>query len=232
MRLDKFICHATGMSRPFAQREVRGGHVTVNGEQVKKADTKICEFDVVVMDGKTLGTPSLRYFMLHKPMGYVCATTDSEHPVVLDLLQENRLRNLQIAGRLDIDTTGLVLITDDGQWNHRVTAPARLCQKTYRVSLHEPLAELAAQQLRDGVLLHGEKTLTRPAILDFIDGSRKELRLSISEGKYHQIKRMLAAVGNAVVGLHRESIGSIVLDDALAVGEYRALNAVEIASVR
>lgn len=231
MRLDKFICHATGVSRPYAQRAVRGGQVTVNGALIRKADSQLRETDVVMLDGQVVAIPSLRYFMLHKPQGYVCATADSEHPVVLDLLQENRLETLQIAGRLDLDTTGLVLITDDGQWNHRVTAPARVCEKTYRVILHDELDKKSAQLLREGVMLHGENRLTRPAALDFIDDKCREVRLTIHEGKYHQVKRMFAAVGNLVVGLHRERIGNIVLDAALAEGEYRELTAAEIASV-
>lgn len=231
MRLDKFICHATGISRPHAQRAVRGGQVTVNGALSRKADTQLRESDVVMLDGQVVTIPSLRYFMLNKPQGYVCATTDGEHPVVLDLLQENRLDDLQIAGRLDLDTTGLVLITDDGQWNHRVTAPARFCEKTYRVMLHDALEERAAQQLREGVMLHGETRATRPAVLDFIGDDNKAVRLTIHEGKYHQVKRMFAAVGNRVVGLHRERIGSIVLDATLAAGDYRELTAAEIASV-
>lgn len=169
--------------------------------------------------------------MLHKPAGYVCANTDGNHPVVLDLLDEDWLDDLQIAGRLDIDTTGLVLLTDDGQWNHRMTAPARECSKVYRVTLHAPLSAAAAEQLHNGVVLVDEKKRTRPAQLQFLDEQQTELLLTIHEGKYHQVKRMFAAVGNHVVALHRERIGNIVLDPALAPGAYRALTAAEITGV-
>ena len=232
MRLDKWICHSAGLSRQLVQRAVRGGHVTVNGAVIKKADTKVSEVDAVQLDGVILTMPKPRYFMLHKPVGYVCATADSEYPIVLDLLDETRLDDLQIAGRLDLDTTGLVLITDDGQWNHRVTAPARLCKKSYRVTLHEPLSDFSAQQLREGVLLHGEKKPTQAAELVWLDETKHCVRLTIHEGKYHQVKRMFAAVGNLVTALHRESVGDIVLEDALLSGEYRALTSAEIASVR
>ena len=207
MRLDKFICHSTGLSRQATQRAVRAGAVLVNGVLVKKADHKVVASDVVKLDGETIVLPGFRYIMLNKPSGYICA---------------NR----------DLDTTGLVLITNDGDWNHRVTAPSRLCCKTYCVTLTEPLLSVAAEQLRAGVLLTGEKKLTQPATLSFIDNDLAQVRLSIHEGKYHQVKRMFAAVGNHVAALHRESIGDITLDPALLPGQYRALTEREIASIR
>lgn len=229
MRLDKYISHATGMSRQQVHKAVRGGEVTVNGNTVRKADTQLAENDNVQLDGVTVVPRQPRYFMLHKPAGYVCANTDGNHPVVLDLLDEDWLDDLQIAGRLDIDTTGLVLLTDDGQWNHRMTAPARECGKRYRVTLQYPLSDDAAEQLRHGVLLREERKLTRPAVLAFVDCERTTVLLTVHEGKYHQVKRMFAAVGNHVQALHRESIGHIVLDTALAPGDYRPLTAAEIA---
>ena len=210
---------------------VRAGSVSVNNVLIKKADQKILATDVVTLDGETVSLPQSRYLMLHKPAGYVCANRDGEHPVVLDLLNEGGIEDLQIAGRLDIDATGLVLITDDGAWNHRVTAPMRLCRKTYCVTLHEPLAVDAAEKLRSGILLSGEKKSTLPAELSFIDDQSDRVRLSIREGKYHQVKRMFAAVGNHVIALHRESIGDIFLDTSLMPGQYRPLTSIEIASV-
>ena len=231
IRLDKFICHSTGLSRPQVQRIVRAGSVSVNNVLIKKPDQKIHDADVVMLDGEAVSLPQSRYLMLHKPAGYVCANSDSEHPVVLDLLDEIETDNLQIAGRLDIDTTGLVLITDDGTWNHRVTAPTRLCKKTYCVTLHEPLTVDALEKLRSGVLLSGEKKPTQPADLVFIDEQANRIRLSIYEGKYHQVKRMFAAVGNHVIALHRESIGGITLDESLMVGQCRPLTSTEIVSI-
>ena len=232
MRLDKFICHSTGLSRQATQRAVRAGAVLVNGVLVKKADHNVMASDVVKLDGETIVLPGFRYIMLNKPSGYICANRDGEHPVVLDLLREDSVGDLQIAGRLDLDTTGLVLITNDGDWNHRVTAPSRLCCKIYCVTLSEPLSPVAAEQLRAGVLLTGEKKLTQPATLFFIDNDLAQVRLSIHEGKYHQVKRMFAAVGNHVAALHRESIGDITLDPALLPGQYRTLTEREIASIR
>ena len=136
------------------------------------------------------------------------------------------MADFHVAGRLDIDTTGLVLITNDGDWSHRITSPKHNKLKTYLVETQEPITEEALEQLRSGVQLHNEKDLTRPAKAEAL--ATYSLRLSISEGKYHQVKRMLAAVGNKVVELHREQIGNIILDENLASGEYRELKEGEV----
>ena len=148
---------------------------------------------------------------------------------MLYFLDEPVAHKLHAAGRLDIDTTGLVLMTDDGQWSHRITSPRHHCEKTYLVELENPLEEGVAEQFAKGVQLHNEKDLTKPAVLEVITPT--EVRLTISEGRYHQVKRMFAAVGNHVVGLHRERIGDITLDASLEPGEYRPLTEDEIASV-
>ena len=144
----------------------------------------------------------------------------------LTYLDEPNMSDFHVAGRLDIDTTGLVLITNDGDWSHKITSPKHNKFKTYLVETLEPLSEEALEQLRHGVQLHNEKDLTRPAIAELI--ASYSLRLSISEGKYHQVKRMLAAVDNKVVELHREKIANIELDCTLESGEYRQLTAAEI----
>ncbi len=226
MRLDKFLSQYTNYSRSQVQQLVKAHRVTINGEPVKKADHKLGSDDQVMLDNQRIEAFSSRYIMLHKPLGYVCANSDGEHPVVLDLLDIPRKQDLQIAGRLDIDTTGLVLLTDDGQWNHRITAPKQECTKIYLVSTADPINEAAIQLFAHGVQLHGEKNLTLPAQLEILDSHTA--RLQIHEGKYHQVKRMFAAMGNRVVQLHRERIGSIQLDPMLAPGEYRALTAAEI----
>jgi 16S rRNA pseudouridine516 synthase len=165
--------------------------------------------------------------MLHKPAGCVCATADREHRTVLDLLGAERASGLHIAGRLDIDATGLVLLTDDGDWSHRLTSPRHSFPKTYRVTLDAPLGAQAAT-LRAGVALRNEPRRCAPAALEPLGDNR--WRVTIREGKYHQVKRMFAAVGNHVVALHRERIGRVALDPRLAPGEFRALTPDEIAS--
>ncbi|HTF86021.1 MAG TPA: 16S rRNA pseudouridine(516) synthase RsuA [Cellvibrio sp.] len=229
MRLDKFIGHATDLTRSQIHQLIRQGAVAINHETARKAAQHIHTDDVVTVNSEVVQPLGVRYFMLNKPTGYVCANHDGEHPTVLDLLDEPNKSNLQIVGRLDIDTTGLVLLTDDGQWNHQVTSPRRECSKIYRVTTANAIDAHTADQFSKGLLLHGEKKPTQPAELQLL--TSHSALLTIHEGKYHQIKRMFAAVGNQVVALHRERIGEILLDADLQPGEYRSLTAPEIASV-
>ncbi|MBU9844698.1 16S rRNA pseudouridine(516) synthase RsuA [Rahnella ecdela] len=230
MRLDKFLSQQLGVSRALVLRELRNKRVTVDGEIVKTGAMKISPEQRVEFDGNVLDQiTGPRYFMLNKPQGYVCSTDDPDHPTVLYFLEEPVAYKLHAAGRLDIDTTGLVLMTDDGQWSHRITSPRHHCEKTYLVNLEHPLADDTAAQFEAGVQLHNEDSLTKPAQLEKIEDCL--VRLTISEGRYHQVKRMFAAVGNRVVGLHRERIGEIVMDEDLEPGQYRPLTEQEIASV-
>ena len=180
-------------------------------------------------DGNTLTQQNgPRYFMLNKPQGYVCSTDDPDHPTILYFLDEPVAHKLHAAGRLDIDTTGLVLMTDDGQWSHRITSPRHHCEK--------PIWWRWKARWRKGPRSCSPKAsscITKRSHQTGVAGSYHptEVRLTISEGRYHQVKRMFAAVGNHVVGLHRERIGDILLDESLAPGEYRPLTEAEIASV-
>ncbi|HEY0721764.1 MAG TPA: 16S rRNA pseudouridine(516) synthase RsuA [Gammaproteobacteria bacterium] len=229
MRLDRYLSQATTLSRAQAQRAIRTGLVTVDGAPARDPAMHLAPTAQVALEGRPLVIAGPRYFMLHKPAGYLCATQDGAHPTVLDLLHEPRRNELHIAGRLDLDTTGLVLISDDGHWSHRITAPRRECPKRYRVTLAEDLAAGVAEQFAHGVQLKGEAKPTRPAQLEIV--SAREVFLTIHEGKYHQVKRMFAAVGNHVIALHRVSIGAIVLDATLPPGGYRPLRPEEIAVV-
>lgn len=229
MRLDKFISNSTDHSRKAVRQLLRDGRVHVDGIPAGDPGQHIHPGQRVTLDAMPIVAPGARYFMLHKPAGYVCATKDSQHPTVLDLLDEPNKERLQIAGRLDIDTTGLVLITDDGPWNHAVTSPRRECRKIYRVKTADPIPEDAAKRFARGMLLDGERQRTRPARLDLL-GSHGAL-LAIHEGKYHQVKRMFGALGNRVVALHREAIGDVALDPALVEGHYRPLTPGEVASL-
>ena len=233
MRLDKYIANTTDFSRTETKRLIKAGEVRINGqmvcnpaEKLKQTDTVTLE-QTVTLQPMVLSTPRPRYFMLHKPAGYVCATKDSEHPIVTDLLSgEPNKHRLQIAGRLDKDTTGLVLITDDGQWNHRITSPNQQCSKHYRVRVARPLHSGLIEQFAAGIQLRHEKGPTRPAQLRIIDEMQAEL--VIQEGKYHQVKRMFAAIGNHVTHLHRSQIGALPLDSHLQAGQYRSLRTEEI----
>lgn len=225
MRLDQFIATSTELSRKDAKRAISRGEVTVNQQICKGANTRLAGHERVALSGTLLTLPGERYLMMNKPAGVVSATTDSDHPTALDLLPSDITRNLHIAGRLDADTTGLLLLTTDGKWSHRVTSPRTDCPKTYRVTLSEALTDAAAQQLERGVELHNDPKPTRPARVTML-GDRI-IELTISEGRYHQVKRMLAAVGNHVEALHRVRIGQVELDKELRLGEYRELTAEE-----
>jgi 16S rRNA pseudouridine516 synthase len=226
MRLDRYLCQVTDLSRSEARSAIRAGRVCVDGVAVRQASRQVNMHTPVVLDEYALTPPLPRYFMLNKPAGVVCATEDPSHRTALDLFDIVRPERLHIAGRLDIDATGLVLVTDDGQWSHRITSPNKACGKTYRVVLAEALRDQDVMRIRQGINLHREAKPTRPARLQMLGGS--QLRLTITEGKYHQVKRMFAAVGNRVLSLHRESIGALVLDENLASGAYRSLTPEEV----
>jgi 16S rRNA pseudouridine516 synthase len=146
--------------------------------------------------------------------------------VVIDLLPDELAGRLHPVGRLDLGTTGLLLLTSDGQWSHRITSPRHHCSKTYRVTLAEPLSDEAQRQLETGLQLRNDNNTTRPASVERL--SDGVIDLTITEGRYHQVKRMVAAIGNHVDALHRHRIGSLALDDSLAPGEFRHLTDTEI----
>lgn len=231
MRVDRFISNATDLSRNDVKRLIKNGEVAVDGTTVKDPGQRLSAGQDITIDGAPIAAPQARYYMLNKPAGVVCANRDRDHTTAVELIYEHRAEELQIAGRLDIDTTGLVLLTDDGQWNHRLTSPRNRCQKLYHATLAEPLENPASavERCAKGIFLDGEKRRCQPATLTVLDPCTVEL--AIVEGKYHQVKRMFAALGNAVVALHRHSVGEIVLDSDLAPGEYRPLSAAEIAAI-
>ncbi len=228
-RLDKFISNLAEIPRTHAKAAIKKKRVTVNGEVTRQLDKQVTEQDEIMLDGEVITYQGLRYIMLNKPEGYVCANSDDLHDTVLDLLDEPNMSELHIAGRLDIDTTGLVLISNDGQWTHQITSPKKQKYKTYLAEIAQPLEDADIEALETGVQLNGERELTLPAKVEVI--APYQIRLHIVEGKYHQVKRMLAAVGNKVVTLHRESVAGIALDDDLAPGEYRFLTEQEVTSV-
>lgn len=229
MRLDQFIATTTPLSRKEAKRAIGQGRVIVDGRACRQVATHISTDARVTLDDHRLALPGERYLMLNKPQGVVSATTDSDHPTALDLLPSELRPDLHIAGRLDADTTGLLLLTSDGQWSHRVTSPRVKCPKTYRVTLCDPITEVALQQLRDGIELRNDPKPTKPA--DVLWLSEQEIELTIAEGRYHQVKRMLTATGNRVSALHRLRIGAIELDGRLAPGEFRELTEAEINAI-
>ncbi|MCW4151932.1 pseudouridine synthase [Halomonas sp. 18H] len=231
MRLDRFLSESTEMTRGLAKRALLRGEVTVNGQLEKKAARHVQSDDCVTWLGEALEPVGLRYIMLNKPGGVECTARRELYPRVVDLLDVAKPERLHSVGRLDVDSTGLILITDDGQWSHRITAPSRHCPKVYRATLARPLegagAQRAIRAFAEGVELQGDKTPTLPARLECLDPY--QVRLTIQEGRYHQVRRMLAAIGNHVEALHREAVGDLPLDETLAPGEWRELEASEVA---
>lgn len=230
MRLDKYISNATDLSRTDVKKLIKSGLVSIDDETAKSGSQKVTDDQEIAIEGSTIQLMTTRYFMMNKPAGVVSATKDHTNPTALDLIYEHRNDQLQIAGRLDIDTTGLLLITDDGQWNHIVTSPRTDCKKIYAVELENAVSEDYHKKLEAGIALEGEKRRCLPATMQVIDDHH--IQLSISEGKYHQVKRMITTLGNEVVSLHRLQIGGIALDPELEPGDYRPLTEEEIASIQ
>jgi 16S rRNA pseudouridine516 synthase len=229
MRLDKFICKSTDYSLVAALTLIENGTVCVNGILSFSASHQVHQNNVVTLEGGILTLRSFRYLMLNKPADMICSNVDDKYPSVLNLLKIERVTELHIAGRLDADTTGLVLITDDGHWSFNLTLPKNKCEKIYNVLLSKPIAPDATERFQRGLLLHGESELTLPARLKIINPYHVELALT--EGRFRQVKRMFFAIGNKVKSLHRRQIGNVELDLNLDLGHWRSLTKTEIAAL-
>lgn len=226
MRLDKFLCDIKIGTRSQVKDYIRTGQVTVNGFLVKQPDTKVNEKqDKIVFRGTLCAYQQYAYYMLNKPAGVVSATYDPLSKTVIDLLTGVKETDLFPVGRLDKDTEGLLLICNDGELAHRLLSPKKHVDKVYLVGIRQTLKKEEIIQLEQGVDI-GEEKLTLPAKVERIDD--KKILLTIQEGKFHQVKRMLQAVGNEVVSLKRISFGPIQLDKQLPAGSYRPLTAQEL----
>ena len=227
-RLDKLLAGSGLVSRREAKQLVRQGRVTVNGAPPPSAELKCDpEKDDIRLDGQHVNCARFRYLMLHKPAGVLSATRDDSQPTVLDLLPP-RLRAPELfpVGRLDKDTTGLLLLTNDGDWAHRILAPRSHVPKRYRAEVDGGLDAADAEAFSNGITL-ADGTLCRPALLEQ-EGPRTAV-VTLYEGRYHQVKRMFAARGKTVTRLHRLSIGPLALDETLAPGAFRELTEEETA---
>lgn len=230
MRLDKFLSRTAGLTRSEAKQALRKHTVTVNGRAVTDGAQKIAEDTDRIMLGQTLLTYTrFRYYLLNKPAGYVTATEDSREATVFELLNGVDTRKLFPVGRLDKDTEGLLLLTDDGALSHQLLSPKKHVDKTYLVRLSVPLAPDALMLLERGVDI-GDDTPTLPAKVETL--SDRELLLTIHEGRFHQIKRMVAAVGSEVCYLKRLSMGTLSLPEELACGSFRELTEDEITGLK
>lgn len=227
MRLDKFLCDSGYGTRSQVKQLIKAGQVFVNGALCRQAEFKIDEkSDTVSVDGKECSYQKFVYYMLHKPADCVCAVKDNVSRTVMEYLAEEDLRkDLFPVGRLDKDTEGLLLITNDGALSHKLLSPKKHVPKTYYLKIKKELSDEDIKALETGVDIGDEKK-TLPATVTRL--TKKELRLTISEGRFHQVKRMLLALGNEVIYLKRISMGSLYLDENLKPGEYRALTGEEI----
>jgi len=228
-RLDKFLCDLNIGTRSQVKSFIKKGMVTVNDVIVKKSECKVSESDIICFQGQILSSEEYSYYMFHKPAGIISATEDSMHQTVLDYFKEEPCKNLYPVGRLDKDTEGLLLITNDGELGHRLLSPRHHIPKTYYVELHNSITQEDIHLLESGIDI-GEKRLTLPAKIQSI--SENILYITITEGKYHQIKRMFEAVNNKVIYLKRISMGELTLDETLEKGEYRRLTPDEISYLK
>lgn len=220
-RLDRFISQNSDFSQSDTRLLIAQKRVILDGCVAYSAEQKVTEFTHVVLDGNCLRDNKPVYIMLNKPRGIVSATNDLKHPTVLDLIQHPQKDELHIVGRLDLNTTGLVLLTNDGAWSRKISLPETKLEKTYEVTLSKPLNDEYVAVFREGIYFSYENITTKPAFLDIL--SEYTARLSLTEGKYHQVKRMFGSFRNEVLALHRVSVGHIALD-GLEVGQSRLLN--------
>lgn len=226
MRLDKFVAKSTALNKLQVLQVIHDQEVLVNGHVIVEATFQVHENNTITLKGEVLISRPFRYLLMHKPANRICSNIDEAYPSVLNLLDVEFVSELHIAGRLDADTTGLILITDDGRWTFNITQPNSGCKKIYRVELSREINEDVILSFKQGIQLQGETKLTLPALIDVINP--KEVLLVLTEGKFHQVKRMFAAVGNRVVSLHREQIGQVKLD--VEEGQWRTLTLKEILS--
>ncbi len=231
MRLDKYLADMQVGTRSEVKLLIRKGRIAVNGDPEKDPGRKIEEGDRVTYDGTAVGYERHEYLMLNKPAGVISATEDPRHETVINLLGEGHRRDLFPVGRLDIDTVGLLLITDDGELAHRLLSPKKHVDKTYFAKIRGIVSKEDVRVFRDGLAVDEELTAL-PAELRVLSTSENEntseIEVTIREGKYHQVKRMFAAVGKEVTFLKRIRMGTLVLDPELPEGAYRPLREEEL----
>lgn len=229
MRLDKYLAEMGAGTRKEIGKAVRAGRVTVNGQTVKNAAMQVTAEDEVSMDGVPVEYEEYVYYMLNKPAGVISATEDARERTVLGLISERQRKGLFPVGRLDRDTEGLLLITNDGGLAHRLLSPRHHVDKVYYARLDGPVGEAEKALFAQGLKV--DETLTAlPAELEILEPAT-EVRVTIREGKFHQVKRMFEAVGREVLYLKRLSMGPLALDESLPQGAYRRLTAEEESAI-
>lgn len=230
LRLDKYICDMTDDSRSEIKSNIKKGYVSVNGEIAKKPEIKIdTETDTVSYKDEVISYEKYVYYMFHKPAGCVSATTDGKDKTVIDFFADAKGKDLFPVGRLDKDTEGLLIVTNDGELAHNLLSPKKHVDKIYYAEIEGKLPDDATNLFEEGLDIGDEKK-TLPAKLEIINESA--VKITITEGRYHQVKRMFESVGCKVVYLKRLSMGNLFLDEGLKKGEWRALSEKEICDLR
>ena len=238
MRLDKYLADSGIGTRSEVKELVRKGKVSVNGTVVKDSGAAVSEADTVRVGGKELNGPGeltkKHWFMLNKPAGTVSANSDDKDATVIDIFKDEGLKGLFTVGRLDKDTEGLLLVSDDGELSHYLLAPSRSIEKTYFARIDGILAEDAAKRLKSGIEF--KDFTSRPAVLEILSEDRNndtcEALVTVCEGRFHEVKRLVAAVGGEVTYLKRVAFGPLKLDESLKAGEYRVLTEAETGELR
>lgn len=229
MKLDRLLAKHRSLGRTQAHRALAARRVKVNGCLCMNGQVEVDRFTLVELDGEVIQQPARAvYLMLHKPAGILSATRDPGFTTVIDLIDDPDRHTLHIAGRLDRSTTGLVLLTNDGRWSKRLMEPAEKVPKVYLVETADDIPASAIAAFAAGFYFHTEDITTEPAHLEIL--APRCARLTLYEGRYHQVKRMFHRVQNRVISLHRHSIGPIVLPPDLSVGQWRHLSAMEVAA--
>lgn len=230
MQLDRYLSKYAGLSRKSILRLLHLGQIQVDNAVTQSRTHEVNDFSQIHIQGELLSLHKpARYFMMNKPAGILSATKDPQHTTAIELIHEESRPDLHIAGRLDRATTGLLILTNDGKWSRQLTEPLQKIPKVYLVETAHAISPQTPEIFQQGIYFKYENITTSPAEIEIIKPTT--CRLTIYEGRYHQVKRMFSAVGNRVIRLHRESMGDIVLDENLAYGEYRALNKNEINSI-
>ena len=229
IRLDKYLADMGIGTRTEVKKYVRQGKVKVNGEVVKSPEMKVdLQAQEVLFLDKPIDYEAFEYYMLNKPAGVISATTDKKEKTVVDLITNRKRKDLFPVGRLDKDTEGLLLITNDGELAHRLLSPKKHVDKVYYAKVKGVVTEVDVKTFAEGVPI-GQGEITLPSVLEIIVSDEiSEIKLTIQEGKFHQVKRMFLAVRKEVIYLKRLSMGSLVLDESLPLGAYRALTREEL----
>lgn len=232
IRLDKYLADMGCGTRQEVKKLIRSGQVSVDGAVVKKPDTKVERtVQEVCLNGEKVGYESFEYYMLNKPAGVISATEDRSCQTVVDLIKEKKRKDLFPVGRLDKDTEGLLLITNDGELAHRLLSPKKHVDKCYFARVSGKVTEDDVRSFENGVNIGSleQPEITMPGKLEIITSDEiSQIHLTIQEGKFHQVKRMFQAVGKEVIYLKRLRMGTLVLDENLSIGEYRPLTKEEL----